>query len=537
MSQGKTRAAVRGMSTTDTQIKFASVTLALFVGLAAMIAYSFRTNISANWEAKRCDPYVVPLAAFFKPDKDPRTPTQFARDNWSFCQKEYVQDAIRMAASGAKDLADAEADVVSMTQGLIGVFADVFSDLWTFCHEAYSVFMDRMTGAAKLFHNMLIQLHSLVDRLQASVFSIIMALMSSMVAFINTVQFVLMVAIIVIGILLAMMIILFFVLLPISGLIVTVSAIAAVTVVVVATAISAAMVSGHCFTPETQVYMFGGKDSRPIRAIQIGDVLADGGRVTAVHRFQVTSELYNLYGVRVSGDHLVTHPDNPRRLIPVREHPDSQRSSQTLVERIKGQELWCLTTTTRRIPIRSTEGVIFFADWEEIPEDREDTLEEWFIQVWYTLNGTHQPARLPVRSVLQSTAAICPSSYVGRHTWWGGTEWVQAGDIQLGDVLAEGSGTVTGIVRMNGDEVKRALELPDGGTISEAVWLRQENMWAPPRGFRIAETMPGQWLHFYTSKGTVPLAGGWIIRDASDVGCEGLHTIVESVVLGASPSP
>lgn len=525
------------MSTTDTQIKFASVTLALFVGLAAMIAYAFRTNISANWEAKRCDPYVVPLAAFFKPEKDPRTPTQFARDNWSFCQKEYVQEAIRQAASGAQDLTDAEADVVSMTQGLIGVFADVFGDLWTFCHEAYSVFMDRMTGAAKLFHNMLIQLHSLVDRLQASVFSIIMALMSSMVAFINTVQFVLMVAIIVIGILLAMMIILFFVLLPISGLIVTVSAIAAVTVVVVATAISAAMVSGHCFTPETRVCMAAGGGTRPIQAIRVGDVLADNGEVTAIHHFHVPSELYSLYGVHVSGDHLVTHPDNPRRLIPVRDHPDSVRISQSLVERIKGQELWCLTTTTRRIPVKTTEGVVFFADWEEIPENREDTLEEWFIQVWYTLNGTGQPARLPVRSVLHSTAAISPTSRVGRQTWWGGTEWVQASDIQLGDTLAEGSGTVTGIVRMGSDEVERAMELPGGVVISEAVWMRQENVWSPPRGFRFVEMMPGQWLHFYTSKGTVPLAGGWVIRDASDVGCEGLRPLVESVVLGATPSP
>jgi hypothetical protein len=527
------------MSTTDTQIKFASVTLALFVGLAAMITYAFRTNISANWEEKRCDPYVVPLAAFFKPEKDPRTPTQFARDNWSFCQKEYVQGAIRQAAAGAQDLANAEADVVSMTQGMIGVFADVFSDLWTFCHEAYSVFMDRMTGAAQLFHNMLIQMHSLVDRLQASVFSIVMALMSSMVAFINTVQFVLMVAIIVIGILLAMMIILFFVLLPISGLIVTVSAIAAVTVVVVATSISAAMVSGHCFTPDTRISMAGGGGVRNIQDIRVGDTLVDGGRVTAVHRFHVPTELYNLHGVRVSGDHLVMHPDNSHRLIPVRDHPDVSRIQQSLIDRIKGQELRCLTTTTRRIPVRSQEGVILFADWEEIPEDRDDTLEEWFIQVWYALNGTSDPVRFPARSVLQSTAAISPDTRVGRQTWWGGTEWVRAADIQLGDSLCSGAGSVTGIVQLSGDEVKRAVSLTGNNgvecIVSEAAWLHQGNVWNPPRGFRLAESVSGKWIHFYTSKGTVPLEGGWIIRDASDVGCDSLHPIVESVVLGATP--
>jgi hypothetical protein len=528
------------MSTTDTQIKFASVTMVLFLGLAAMIAYAFRTNISANWEEKRCDPYVVPLAAFFKPEKDPRSPTQFARDNWSFCQKEYIQGAIRLAAAGAQDLADAEADVVSMTKGLIGVFADVFNDLWTFCHEAYSVFMDRMTGAAKLFHNMLIQLHNLVDRLQASIFSIIMALMSAMVAFINTVQFVLIVAIIVIGILLAMMIILFFVLLPISGLIVTVSAIAAVTVVVVATAIAASMVSGHCFTPDTRVSMAGGGGTRPIRDIRIGDVLVDGGRVTAVHRFHVPTELYNLYGVHVSGDHLVMHPDNSHRLIPVRNHPDVSRVHQSLVERIKGQELWCLTTTTRRIPVRSEqEGVILFADWEEIPEDREDTLEEWFIQVWYALNGTNDPVRFPSRSVLQSTAAISPDTRVGRRTWWGGTEWVRAADIQLGDTLSHGAGDVTGIVQMAPSEVRRGLSL-SGATsdppciVSEAVWLRQGDKWHPPRGFYMTDGMPGKWIHFYTTNGIVPLGGEWIIRDASDVGCEQLRPIVDSVVLGAT---
>ena len=66
-----------------------------------------------------CDPSVVPIAGFFKPSTDPRSATEFARDNWSFCQKEYVQDGIRTAMAVPKELAEAQAAVV-------GSMSDIF---------------------------------------------------------------------------------------------------------------------------------------------------------------------------------------------------------------------------------------------------------------------------------------------------------------------------------------------------------------------------------------------------------------------------
>ena len=84
--------------TVQTVAKFLALTIGLTIGVAVTLAASYRADIARNWEAKRCDPGVVPIAGIFKPDKDPRTATQFAKDNWDECRKEYVQAAIRVAA-------------------------------------------------------------------------------------------------------------------------------------------------------------------------------------------------------------------------------------------------------------------------------------------------------------------------------------------------------------------------------------------------------------------------------------------------------
>ena len=139
-----------------TLTQFITITIVLSVGLGAVIGAAFRVNVAANWEEQRCDPYVLPIAGFFKPSTDPRTAAQFATDNWRFCQKEYIQNALRVAASVPQDIANAEAATVGLTQDIASTVADVFFDLWKFCYETYSTFMDQMKGAAKLFHNFMI---------------------------------------------------------------------------------------------------------------------------------------------------------------------------------------------------------------------------------------------------------------------------------------------------------------------------------------------------------------------------------------------
>lgn len=519
---------------------FLALTIGLIIGVGAASAAVFRADIARNWKQKRCEPGVIPIAGAFKPADDPRTTTEFAKENWRYCQKEYIQNAVRLAAEAPKALATAEEDVVAAVDDITDTIGNVFVGVWRFCYEAYSTFLDRMKGTAKLFHNFMINLHMVVGRLQAAALSIVYGLIALVVSILNSVQVILIVAIVIIGILIALQIILFFLLLPISGLIITITAIISVTVVVVATAIAASMVAemftpGVCFEAGTLLALQNG-ETIAIRDVSLGHILVDGGRITAIHRFMSSDSIYDLHGVRVSGDHLVMKDE---RLVPVREHPDAVRQEPGWFG-ARTRELWCLTTTTRRILCVGRDRVVEFADWEEIPDDQEDTLRSWDAEVQTMLNGVGSGTPLLVGGAIDSEAGLAPDCLVQIIDWTGCRVWKRVMDIGVGTRIVEGLNggitTVVGYVELAGDQVKQAVNLGSGEhgpqIVSLGSWVQgPRNIWEHPTFAPSCKLKPTRWIHLYTKSGKFMLSGGWQIRDASDVGLERLRPLVESVVL------
>lgn len=510
---------------TTAAAEFLVLTIALTIGLGATLAAAFRANIGENWETQRCDPYVVPIAGFFKPSADPRTAAQFATDNWNYCQKQYIQNGVRIAAQAPKALADAEAATVGIMQDMSSVVADVFFNLWNVCYETYSAFMEKMKTVARLFQNFFINLYGITERLNAAAISIIYGLISLIISVVNSIQVTLIVAIIVVGIILIMQILLFFLFLPISGLIITVTAVVSVAVVVMATAIAAATVSemfgsGACFVGDTPVILATG-ETCAIRDIRLGDVLMGGGRVTAIHKFRTTDTVYDLDGVCVSGDHLI---DGAR----VSERPDALPLAWAF------RHLWCLTTTTRRIPCKGVHGPLLFADWEEIAAEDTEALREWHDTVWRTLNTTQPHAPSPANAtVLDSEAGLSPDTEILCLDWLGYQTWRSIHEIVVGDRVWDGESftPVLGKVVLAGDLTTDAVDL-DGSIVSCATWTLQEGLWAPVRGPK-CEIHPITWEHLYTRSGTFMVGGpgGINVRDASDIGLDRLRSLVDTVVL------
>jgi hypothetical protein len=508
------------MASEDTA-KLIGVTILLSVGLSFLIAIVYKESVLSNWEANRCRPGVVAFSAVFKPSSDPRSASEFATDNWSYCQKQYVQSAIRVATTEVKDLVNSQSDIVNIVGSTVDGIAKTFTNLWNMCYKAFAMIMERFSTAAKMFRNMMNQMYAMVDRVQGIVFSISMALVSLIMTFIDTVQVTLLVSIIIIGIILLLQILLFYIFAPISGLILTVSTIIMTSVVIATTTIAAAMVANACFTGDTPVFLQSG-DTKRIDQIKIGDILGDKGRVTAVHRFKGGQEMYDLHGIRVTGDHLV-YVDYT--LIPVSEHSEAKKIKAT------DSNVYCLTTTNRRIPVRSKRGVIIFADWEEIDGDDTDSLERWYRSVWMHLNKS-DPPRPPVK-VLRSEAGFSPDCVVQRRTLFG-TEWVRACSVKLGDTL-ENDGKILGIVEIDGAEVSWFVDLPTphgNQIVTCATWVNQYDEWKQPYSFMGPVIRPVKILHFYTERGTVTLGGTWVLRDASDVGMSNLKTLVDDIVLG-----
>jgi len=108
---------------------------------------------------------------------------------------------------------------------------------------------------------------------------------------------------------------------------------------------------GSCFAPGTCVLMADGTE-RPIERVRVGDLLADGGRVTMTGLF-LAADLYRLGAVEVTGDHLVR---GPAGWVPVRAHPDAVR--------LLGPERLVHNLATTRNRVRA--GGLLFADYAEI---------------------------------------------------------------------------------------------------------------------------------------------------------------------------
>jgi hypothetical protein len=249
--------------------------------------------------------------------------------------------------------------------------------------------------------------------------------------------------------------------------------------------------------------------------------------------------VYDLYGVRVTGDHLVLSDKNT--LIPVSDHHDSVKTPTTVGQWFQGgTALWCLTTTTRRIPCRASlegRGSILFADWEEIAEDDEDALVAWHTDVWTTLNGSPPPAP-PSDRVIDAEAGLSPDCRVACANLWGKLEYRPLREVTVGTRVFDTPTTMTtvvGKVRIAGDQATDAVNLvgPDGPQfVSCATWVlsSQSHLWKPAPGPAL-DIHPIEWQHLYTQSGSFMLDGFWRVRDASDVGLENLRPLVESIVL------
>jgi len=113
----------------------------------------------------------------------------------------------------------------------------------------------------------------------------------------------------------------------------------------------------HCFGGATPIKMRAGGE-KEIRNIRLGEILADGGRVTALFKLSTfQQELFNLDGIIVTGKHMVYQEE--KGWIKVSDHPSSLKT-------LGGRHpyVYCLNTTMKQIEVGSHR----FMDWDEVDE-------------------------------------------------------------------------------------------------------------------------------------------------------------------------
>jgi hypothetical protein len=275
-----------------------------------------------------------------------------------------------------------------------------------------------------------------------------------------------------------------------------------------------------CFAENTQVNTKDGPQA--IETIQLNQVLSDNGVVTGILNFEhPINDMYSLYGVHVSGSHIVYENKKPMF---VKDHPEAQKLPD------QNRKVVCLITSTRRIPIITPNGPIDFADWEEIDNELEE-LKEWNQQVFALLNPG-QTYIEPSMTSLFSESGVSGNTHIKTLN----VETLKASELRPGSTILSADGTPTkvrGVVKLTGKEVVNCSYLSNDASISAGTWVKEYNTWIQRCHLTPKRPKESLWYQFFTESGTFIIQDGQkqiLVRDFTDVGSSEIHKTYDWVL-------
>ena len=464
-------------------LTFLLLTLGFVILFATCLGVGRHTEIVENWEKYRRNPLYMFTAFLYKPEADPRSRWQFANDNFTSVLREYIVLVLQGILAPILQIFQITGGGLTQSVGGVGKIQGIMEVMFAQFGKITEVFERRFES---ILHRMAMTFRKLQTSL-ARMWGIAASTMYQSLAIISsilsTLDLIMKIVIIILVILVAIIIFLFLFLWPVIPVILTV-------IGIIATAGMGAAVGGmastFCFTGDTPVVMADGTHA-PIQSIPIGAEIM-GGTVLGVLEFQQTAEdLFDLYGVHVSGSHIVYDPE-PRF---VADHPAAKPLPPQAVP------LYCLITSNQRIPIATTKGVVYFADWEEIDDTAQ---EEWNKYVFETLN----PGIPWTCGDIEGEAVFHPSTKVRCPDGLRCISTVHPGMTVLD---AEGNPTrVIGTVCMDAKS-------------AGSPWYFRDGCWKQVASPVVEHTLGYRSL--FTEAGTFLLETG-AVRDFSDVGMQGL---------------
>jgi hypothetical protein len=369
---------------------FFLITVSLLFGLFLTIANLERSSVMNNWTNRRCELPVVAAAMFFKPDSDPKSRTEFAKDNFDFCMKTYVDKFINLLLTPIQALFGKQMNVTSGAVDMLSTVRDIAQKLYSTLTGFLDQYYRRFNASVYEISRIVQYMRMIMRRINATVMSFLYSGITIFRGMLNSIQFFIKVILIICGIMIAIIIILIFILFPFIPLILGVLG------AIVTTVMSLSMVmvgsiadqaegdkGGFCFSKNTKILVKtkNGNMFKTVQEIKVGDELGnDCGKITAVIEMNGKDiKLYNLNGIFVSGSHLVKGVDGEWKSVSI-----DERANITDVE---SDILYCFNTTTHTIPIISEYNTpILFRDWEELSDDDEKGQWIWNYMVLKTLN-------------------------------------------------------------------------------------------------------------------------------------------------------
>jgi len=486
---------------------FIGVTLGLFFALAFARAYMNMSEISTNWSKYKSDPFYMFTAYMFKPDDDPRSRLQFAVDNFIGNINDYIHKVFEVFLQPLMNIFRLFTN--SLTQSSNGLFniRMILGKMWTSFNEMSDIFMRRFYSVFHQLRVTFIKLNDSMGKTFGVATSSVYAALATIRSMMSVFDLMINICIAILIILAVFMIFLPFLLIPFIFLILMVTQI-------ITRSGQGGQVSGladtFCFTHDTWVATSNG--SVRISDIKLGTILADDQVVTGVFTFQQKAgDIYELYGVKVSGSHIVF--DKEGKPCHVCDHPDASMYTEPV------SQLYCLMTSNRRIPIVSSEGVIQFADWEEL-DDEDEGLDSWNETVYSILN-TNPRKTAPSPDNLHSES--CFSGETSVLTAHGNRP---ISDIRPGMYVNDGVGNMTrvvGVVRIAASEVTSYSHYHSKLIVSAGAWMLVNDTWVQPTRLSSSSAELYEWYSLFTEAGTFLVGNDYVVRDFTDVGSDQIH--------------
>jgi hypothetical protein len=476
-------------------LPFIAVMAIMFFGMISIVKSLDIVAVKNEWADRRCELFVMAAAPLFKPTDDDRTATQFAADNFDFCMRNLQSQTLKSAMSPIYEMMQGQvgaSDTVASTlNNLRTIMSNTVNNTIGVVIGSFYEQFKKYAAAASLTAQ---RLRMAMNRISVSTTAMLYMAISTIRGILNAIDFILLVAIIVVTILAVLFIILFFVLFPSVPLILSV-----IALLVAAGVQVGGLRNTFCFAPETRIMCETGL-TRPISSIKVGDVLCGGGIVTGMYVFDGScSQMYDLYGIHVAGDHMVFNCAGSEWCY-VSDHPDASPISA------RYERVYCPVVDNRRVPVSGEgEHMAMFRDWEEVETDAEELAwEKW---VWSVLNpGVAEPADIGAHTDHIGYAAdTC--------VYIGGVPTMIAG-IGIGDHIDDKDGLATKIIGVYHGIAMAGGKSGNWELDADGVWRRT--------GEVMPKTVPT--YHLVTESGTFKVGGrGRIVCDATEVGSDVIH--------------
>ena len=193
---------------------FMLITFGLIFALGLTLSKLERTSVMNNWDNRRCDLPVIAAASFFKPEDDPRSGSDYAKDNFNFCMKSFIDKFMTLFMAPINALLGKHMNLAASTGDAVNVVRNIAQKLYNTLLGFLDQYMRRFNASVYEMSRVMQFLRMAMRRANGMVISMLYSGITLFRGMLNTIQFVIKVILIICGIMLAIIIILFFILFP-----------------------------------------------------------------------------------------------------------------------------------------------------------------------------------------------------------------------------------------------------------------------------------------------------------------------------------